>query len=106
MRWIAKILAVITLVLTLFPCNDGFAQYQSSDATYLSISTLDTQNHHSDEGDLCTPFCTCVCCASLVYVEKGTNIVQPEQMNQSVNKYFISDLTSGFIGRNFQPPKA
>jgi len=105
MGYLAKILSIITLVLTLFPCSDGFAQYNDTNETQITLNTNDTQDHHSDDGNLCTPFCTCLCCASLVYFEKSLSITQLEPISQTVNNYFDSNLTLGFIGRNFQPPK-
>lgn len=104
MSHLAKILSIITVVLTLFPCSDGYAQFQENNIE-ISLNTNDTQDHHSDDGDLCTPFCTCVCCASLVYFQKSLDISQIEPIGQMANNYFASNLTSGFTGRNFQPPK-
>jgi len=105
MSYIAKILSIMTIVLTLLPCSDGYAQFQDNNVYQISLNTDNNQDHHSDDGDLCTPFCTCVCCASLVYIQKSLNISQLEPIGQTINNYFASNLTTGFISRNFQPPK-
>lgn len=105
MNHLAKILSVITLILTLFPCSDGFAQYQINDTFQTSLNTSNTQDHHSDDGDLCTPFCTCVCCASLIYVVESLSISQSELLNIDLNQYHNSNFKSDYINRNFQPPQ-
>jgi len=106
MNHLAKILSVITIVLTLFPCSDGIAQYQINDMAQISLNTDDTQDHHSDDGDLCTPFCTCVCCASLVYVVKSLDVTQPELIKTGSIQYHDPNRNSDYISRNFQPPRA
>jgi Family of unknown function (DUF6660) len=105
MRTVAKILSIMTIVLTLLPCSDGYAQYQNNNTIQISLNTDNTQDHHSDDSDLCTPFCTCVCCASLVYVVKSLDVSQPELINIDLNQYYTSNLISDFISSNFQPPK-
>jgi len=105
MSYLAKILSIIIVVLTMFPCSDAFAQYDDNDVAQITLNTSDAQDPHSDGGDLCTPFCTCVCCASLVQVVKSIDISQPESLNIELNRYYISNHTSDFIDRNFQPPK-
>jgi len=104
MNHLAKILSVITIVLTLFPCGDSYAQFQEN-SIEISLNTNDTQDHHSDDGDLCTPFCTCVCCASLIHVVESLNVSQLELPNIDLNQYYASNLISGFISSNFQPPR-
>ena len=106
MRTIAKILSIMTVVLTLLPCSDGYVQYQNNNTIQISLNTDDTQDHHSDDGDLCTPFCTCVCCASLVYVVKSLDVSQPELMKIESIQYHDPNRNSDYISRNFQPPRA
>ena len=105
MSHLAKILSIITLVLTLFPCSDGYAQYQNNGMSQISLNTDDMQDHHPDNDDLCTPFCTCVCCASLIDFVESLNISQLELLNIDLNQYHNSNQKSDYINRNFQPPQ-
>jgi uncharacterized protein DUF6660 len=105
MRTIAKILSIMTIVLTLLPCSDGYAQYQNNNTIQISLNTDNTQDHHPDDSDLCTPFCTCVCCASLVYVVKSLNVTQPELIKIESIQYHDPNRNSDYISRNFQPPR-
>ena len=105
MSCIAKILSVFTIVLMLFPCSDSSLQNQDNDIAQITLNADEIPDHYSDDGDLCTPFCTCVCCGSLVYSVKTINVTQLESVDIELNQYYTSNLMSDFISSNFQPPR-
>jgi len=105
MSCIAKILTIVTIVFTLLPCSDGSLENQYNGITQITLNTDDTSNHYSDDDDLCTPFCNCVCCGNLVYSVKTINVTQLESVDIELNQYYTSNLMSDFISNNFQPPR-
>ena len=64
-RLLATILAFLTLALSIIPCADADAcPHSTATETYL----IAPQAPHSDShtcGDLCSPFCSCACCAAI-----------------------------------------
>lgn len=60
MKVFAIILSIIVLGLTLTPCID------SAESRCSTTTAMDQQHPHSDDVDLCSPFCTCHCCQTCV----------------------------------------
>jgi hypothetical protein len=61
MKFIAVILSVYVLSLTAMPCDDIYADNSNS----TSIELIDQSQFHSDESEVCSPFCFCNCCQTL-----------------------------------------
>ena len=100
MKLLVIILSIYTVALTAVPCDDLFIVNQDS----ISISqSIDDVNHNTF--DLCSPFCSCVCCASLVHVVKSLDILQLESKIIDLNQYYNPHIVSDYITRNFQPPR-
>jgi len=64
-KFISSILAVLVLVLSCVPCSDATG---SPVSTQMPEALEQAAGGHHDDHDhgveLCTPFCTCACCAS------------------------------------------
>ena len=58
MKLITGILAVLFLGLSLIPCDDA----GSEENEHVTILDGDLDHDHSQEPDLCSPFCVCHCC--------------------------------------------
>lgn len=67
MKFPASILAIYITALAILPCSDG---YITGCFTDLINEHTEIQNHsdhsHDHEDDDCTPFCTCICCGSVI----------------------------------------
>ena len=65
MKIISFIFSTLIIILSVLPCTDGTCQRADNSRVELLI---EHQAHdHSDKSqDNCTPFCTCVCCGSLI----------------------------------------
>lgn len=63
MRFIAFILAILVLGLSLMPCADGQAlTFERSKQKHEQTKPISQQNDEDHE-DACSPFCQCTCCA-------------------------------------------
>ena len=67
---VSGLLAIYMLALVFMPCKDV------CDSQHLhAITTIQSaQEHHEAENDVCSPFCTCNCCASYVVISGGVAI--------------------------------
>jgi len=102
MKYLAIILSLFTMTMTALPCDDDFSISKDS------LTEIHTDSHNDNEsfGDLCSPFCTCVCCASLV-VEPSFNQESriTETMYTDLNSFYTFSYTSDYLDRIFQPPQ-
>ena len=65
MRYLAIILSIYSLLLTVVPCSDAHSTVQKSDVSEMVQSTDNVNDVHLD---LCSPFCACACCQTLAEV--------------------------------------
>ena len=102
MKLIALILSFYIFALTAIPCIDK-AHDNAVHKTEISQNT--TNHHHDQETDHCTPFCTCVCCA--------TSVIQQEYSIYFIEFYFLQEQKDiyefSFVSNHqasiWQPPK-
>jgi len=101
MKIFAYILSVYILALIATPCIDG----HQDNALQKIEQTSTTTDNHSTDGDHCSPFCTCQCCASPIVFQYY--IVQFNCFSFS-EKHF-SGYQSAYISSPYsliwQPPK-
>jgi hypothetical protein len=102
MKFLAIILSVYVMWLTVMPCID---KPTDNSVHAVEICSQDQSNQHINDLDLCSPFCTCNCCQTNCDI---TSYMFPTpSMVLSIN-YF--DHSSGFRSPflfDFQvPPKA
>lgn len=63
MKLFCLLFAFYTIGIAIAPCNDIQAH-----ANTAVNSHEGTQSHHEEESDMCSPFCHCACCSTLVIV--------------------------------------
>ncbi|MBI5538644.1 MAG: hypothetical protein HY951_01185 [Bacteroidia bacterium] len=101
LKFLTIILSIYIVGLTLIPCVDN---HRSNDIqlTHLCKQTNDS---HSSDVDLCSPFCTCSCCGSsisFVYQIFFKPIsVKPSALEYFFRVPFLSEFSLSF----WQPPK-
>ncbi len=102
MKYLAIILSIITITLSTIPCDDEV----NNDIATISIVTADTPIDSHLLGDLCSPFCTCVCCANIV-VEPvfDQELTITDAMNTELNSTYLFSFTRDFSESIFQPPQ-
>src|SRR6476659_4138475 len=57
MKFFAFIMAVIVLALSYIPCSDVISICEKSKME------IRAQHNETQQDDICSPFCTCTCCA-------------------------------------------
>lgn len=62
MRWFCAILALYVFALSVQPCSDA----NKDGHEQCSVQTEGEQHEHMD---LCSPFCTCTCCAGITLLK-------------------------------------
>lgn len=62
MRWLCAILAIYVFALSVRPCSDA----QMDGHELCSVQAEGDQHEHMD---LCSPFCTCTCCAAVTLLK-------------------------------------
>lgn len=102
MKLFVIILSIYSIALTTLPCDDEFVDDKQHE---LSISqSLDDINHNTF--DLCSPFCSCVCCASFF---NETSVYQEVlQTKIAVKKLCIfrnTSFSNNYFFEIYQPPK-
>ena len=102
MKLIAVILSIITLTLSAIPCDDAgvFESEQS-----ISISQDSSQTGHNDM-DLCSPFCSCVCCSNIVL---EPSIYQNSSISKiptnKISTFYVASFNSNYLSLIYQPPQ-
>ncbi len=61
MKWFCRLLSIYFMTLACLPCSDGGHEHEEQ-VEY----TVSHDGEHEDCNDLCTPFCQCTCCGSIV----------------------------------------
>ena len=95
-------MALIVFALSCMPCADTeIARYDKEKS---EISTSSTQQDH-EEGDVCSPFCHCACCAgfSLNHSLAAVSIVPVYP--QSHKTYFLPAEVIEIVLPIWQPPR-
>jgi len=104
-RFISTILAILVLALSCIPCSDVVAMPSSlSEQLSIKAATEAGCDHH--EADMCTPFCTCSCCAGFT-IPVATRIVPALAASYADPAFGVLKLsaTSAIAIPVWQPPK-
>ena len=85
------------------PCLDA------DTCTDETLSMSSEHDHSQDEGDLCSPFCTCTCCGCVGFVA-CTPVFFSDDVDKNINSLvLIAPYKSTFVSSYFysfwQPPK-
>jgi hypothetical protein len=100
-KFISSLLTIYMLALVVMPCKDFCDSKQ-----HYSITTVQSaQEHHEAENDICSPFCTCNCCASYVVVAKivAISIFVPSDAKDF--HVYDTPFYSSITADHWQPPK-
>ena len=102
MKLAAVILSIVTLTLSAMPCDDEVV-FNSGQST--SISQDSGHTNHTGY-DLCSPFCSCVCCATIIlepniYQSVLISEIPVKELNTT---YFVS-FSNNYLSLIFQPPQ-
>ncbi|MGA0557219.1 DUF6660 family protein [Larkinella sp. VNQ87] len=62
---ICLVLSVHLLVLSVWPCADGCLKLRADKQTTVTLTT-DDHAHDGADPDLCSPFCGCACCGTVL----------------------------------------
>jgi hypothetical protein len=100
MRFLAHILVLVVLFLSLIPCSDKI--------TIDAITANDSHSghdHSEDHREECTPFCTCSCCSTNIVFLSETIVIAEVPQLFSQNLFFYQESKSHFFHSIWQPPK-
>ncbi len=106
MKFITILLSVLLLSLSCLPCADK--KVNSSDKTSVVFTSNQGDHSHDNEIDLCTPFCMCSCCGSLVVSYIAPNAINFPIVTSSIKSAvpsYKSILSANFYGSIWQPPQ-
>ena len=101
MKLFAFFMAFHILALSIMPCNDVHNDC-SSFKTKSQITQNENHNHKSDHNDLCSPFCSCDCCQTVMVINFTNTSIKIK------NLFIESDVkiaNHNFYGNIWQPPK-
>ena len=98
MRYLAFILSLYVLVLTAVPCVDvQITSFESAQQSH--------QDHHQGEGDHCSPFCTCNCCATSVIFQDFQVQLNSFAFIEKQYSFYATGSYHGPVTAIWQPPK-
>jgi hypothetical protein len=104
MRIFACILSLAVLALTLNPCIDG---PEGNDHVLQKSEYSQNQNteNHQNDTNHCSPFCTCQCCQSNVFVADIPSLATSTAFIITYSEFSPSFPTVDLPGL-FNPPKS
>jgi hypothetical protein len=100
MKILALILSIYVIALTAMSCPD--VQVVESESN--SIEILQQSQYHTENIDLCSPFCFCNCCQTLSHPEY-LEIVLVEQIAYSLIVPLIENNIPNPVISFWRPPK-
>lgn len=104
-RFLAALLAILVLALSIFPCNDAVGETSDKAQTVCAAADADHCPLHS--ADACSPFCACSCCAGItvpaVFSLKAAWYVNPSEAPVAI---YIARQVSVCTPPVWQPPRA
>lgn len=100
MKILTFILSLYVLVLTAIPCVD--VPKDNSMSKYELTNT--SSDHHENDTDYCSPFCTCDCCVSPIINNSTIHFTCTPIAQELITEYHNS-LVSSLFAIIWQPPK-
>ncbi|MFC7345600.1 DUF6660 family protein [Chryseobacterium zhengzhouense] len=109
MNFLKLLLTIYFIVLSVVPCNDVHAQSPDNSKESYSILINSDDNHSKDQGDICSPLCTCNCCQITVASFKMDSLLStPQKTTEYFSKkihFQKNDFAYLVYNRIWQPPK-
>jgi len=106
MKFIALILSILISALAVMPCSDDIT-CEKVNTSEQALDSPISHNHSEDEGDLCTPFCTCACCGcgGFIITTPSFYLIGSIVMTPSPSTIYQSNFISSYYFSFWQPPK-
>ena len=90
MKFLAFIMAILVLALSVMPCADTNAMIGSHAKTEL---TQASPQQHNQSSDVCSPFCHCSCCAGFTITHFTSSFtIIPVPVNKQLNSFLPSEV--------------
>lgn len=89
MKFLAFIMAILVLALSVMPCADTNAMIDSHPKTELTKVSHQHDNHKSDA---CSPFCHCTCCAGFTITHFNSSFTIAVPVNKQINSFLPSEV--------------
>lgn len=103
MKLFACILSIYIVALTAIPCID---RPEDSHLQKSEIGGNAANSHQHTEGDQCSPFCTCNCCATpVIYQDFSVQFDGFSFIEQSISVEYTSAIFSCHLSSIWQPPQ-
>jgi hypothetical protein len=97
------IVAVYVLAIVLYPCGDPDT---CADELKLGAGITAHSNHNADEMDLCSPFCSCSCCAAQIQFKATAFVTNLNQVHsKQLPAYYLDRPELQRCNNIWQPPK-
>jgi hypothetical protein len=105
MRILLIVLAIYTTALSCIPCKDSVQTRERG--TVVNVIKADQAHQKTADIDLCTPFCTCTCCASVSMQQQITTLPAKAAFSvfEDINFAYLSRTHSGDLTSIWQPPR-
>ena len=103
MKIFTYLFAVYILALTTLPCVDKPEELVMQKSEFTKSTTT---HHHQSDIDLCSPFCTCNCCASpVIQPDLAISFESFPILLQSIHTEYVSGFISYPSASIWQPPR-
>jgi len=103
MRLVACILSIYIMVLIAIPCVDR-PEDNHLQKTEIGGNARNGHQHH--DGDQCSPFCTCNCCATpVIYQDFNVQFDSFSVIEQRISTEYTSAIFSSHLSSIWQPPQ-
>lgn len=103
MKVLHFLLSIYLLVLSMAPCSDAV---ECTEANLTIVSSSIGHDNHSHEAEMCTPFCICACCGSIVPMTQQRASLSPLDFNSlEITGTYNSILPLEVYHSIWQPPK-
>lgn len=91
------------LVLSLAPCSDTM---ECQEPVQTNIASYTSHENHSHEAEMCSPFCICACCGSLIsFAEPSASLNYLNFASLETRPIYNSILPLEVHFAIWQPPK-
>src|SRR5688572_31168813 len=104
MKAVCYILVIVIAGLSVYPCNDSDICVDDQKVSYSIVNSND-HDHSSNELDLCTPFCTCSCCAAHIQVPLTFSYNLKPSLSSTPFNFYSSVFVDRLSYSIWQPPR-
>ncbi len=98
-----SLLSLFMLYMNCLPCGDG-NECKNDEEQQTSI--VANQQGHEHEPEICTPFCSCSCCASVNFVQANYQQKHSPALNDQLKFPALQDNFDSYLSHSvWQPPR-